>query len=222
MTNRTLYFRLLAFLLGPAVDVVKQFFEIYVLKPKYNSQLVIFLNALENKHELFHALVSNLPCCECKATSMKRQRNKGFERIKFNALFDDSGANPHEQKKGKTKKHCLCKFSAKVSIVLDNLDITLLYNLMQKCCPSQLNNNSFHTIKDIRNTLFHRGNLELKLDEFESIWKSLETATLEIAKDIGSISVKMFQRDIDDLKDSPYEKLKDMINNLQKVSLETS
>ncbi|CAC5416695.1 unnamed protein product [Mytilus coruscus] len=111
----------------------------------------------------------------------------------------------------KILQHCLCKFSAKGSVTVDELDITLFYDVVQHCCPSKMNFMWRKNIKDVRNFLAHIPNGQVNNTDFEDNWKTLTNATLGFAREIGNKCKKMFQENISEIKNSSIEVLKEKL-----------
>lgn len=134
MEDKLRFLQLMAFNGGPALDVVQHFFEFKVLSP--GSNLEQYLNNHQNKLILFHSHYPTRYCCSCKPTPLEAPL-KGLDKKQYNLLFvENSSVNTaHEIKTGqKTTQHCLCKVSAKQSIKVTDLDITLLNAIIQHCC----------------------------------------------------------------------------------------
>lgn len=98
-------------------------------------------------------------------------------------------------------QHCLCKYSASMSVKVYSLDISLVYAIVKTCCPSIHGNPlGIKDVKDIRNFLVHKGDCRLKKDEYDTRLAIVENATLDLAKVVSSKLCKMTQKQISDFK----------------------
>lgn len=113
----------------------------------------------------------------------------------------------------KITQHCLCKYSAKSSVAVDDLDITLFYDIIQHCCPSRMNLTWRKSTKDVRNFLAHVGNGQVKKADFEDNWKILKSATLSFASEIENKCQKLFLKEILQIENSSIEVLIEMVKN---------
>lgn len=212
MEEREMYLQLLAFATGPATEIVQHCFEVKVLCVQHKD-IETFLDDINNKHTLFHEYIPTIPCCKCSMLSLAAVHKRGcLNRGQFVQLYDDNGVSmPSHEKRFLTKgftQHCLCKVSAKSSVRVDSLDISLLYNIIQHCCTSKpLNPTWLKDIKDIRNFVSHVGDGQIVKFHFDNHWKTLEIATLGLAGEIGSTCEKTYKRAICQLKKSTVEEL---------------
>ncbi|CAG2213920.1 unnamed protein product [Mytilus edulis] len=124
-------------------------------------------------------------------------KQKGcLNRSQFDKLYINSGSPMpnHEIMKGsKFDQICLCKYSAKSSVTVNDLDITLFNDIVQHCCSSQINFAWRKSIKDVRNFLAHAGTGYVNKQDFDDNWKTLNTATLGFAGEIGKVCEKCFR-----------------------------
>lgn len=207
-----MYLQLIAFATGPATEIIQHCFEVKVLCVQHKN-IETFLDDNNNKHILFHEYIPTVPCCKCSTLALAAVNKRGcINRSQFVQLYDDTGVStPFHEKRFLTKgftQHCLCKVSAKSSVKVDSLDISLLYNIILHCCtPVPLNPSWLKDIKDIRNFVSHVGDGQIVKLEFDNHWKTLETATLGLAGEIGSTCGKTYKRAIDQLKKSTVEEL---------------
>ncbi|XP_071123551.1 reticulocyte-binding protein 2-like [Mytilus edulis] len=210
--ERQFFLQLLSFVTGPAIDVMQHYFEVKILT---NIEFEDFLNDPNNIHQLFHQCYPTTPCCKCMTASLASTRKRGCLHLQqFDKLYDNSGLPQpkHENMIGsKILQHCLCKFSAKGSVTVDELDITLFYDVVQHCCPSKMNFMWRKNIKDVRNFLAHIPNGQVNNTDFEDNWKTLTNATLGFAREIGNKCKKMFQEKISEIKISSIEVLKEKL-----------
>ncbi|XP_063400267.1 uncharacterized protein LOC134684886 [Mytilus trossulus] len=210
--ERQFFLQLLSFVTGPAIDVMQHYFEVKILT---NIEFEDFLNDPNNIHQLFHQCYPTTPCCKCMTASLASTRKRGCLHLQqFDKLYDNSGLPQpkHENKMGsKILQHCICKFSAKGSVTVDELDITLFYDVVQHCCPSKMNFMWRKNIKDVRNFLSHIPNGQVNNTDFDDNWKTLTNATLGFAREIGNKCKKMFQEKISEIKNSSIEVLKEKL-----------
>ncbi|XP_063400266.1 uncharacterized protein LOC134684885 [Mytilus trossulus] len=203
------YLQLWAFTTGPAIDAMHMYFEINVLN---KTKLETFLNNTNNKHVLFHQCFPEMPCCECNIHSIASKGKKGcLNKQQLKILFDDTNLPKpnHEKTAGtQTTQFCLCKYSAKCSINIDSLDITLFYAIVQHCCPTAMNFAWRKSVKDVRNFLAHVGNGQVTKSDFQNLWLSLELATYGFVEELGNKCLKMFKKDVSHIKSSSIESLK--------------
>lgn len=207
------YLQLWAFTTGPAIDVMQMYFECNIIhKIKFET----FLNNAHNKHVLFHQFVPDISCCECNINSLASAGKKGcLNKKQFDLLFDETSSPKlnHEKIQGtKVTQYCLCKFSAKISITVDCLDITLFNDMVRHCCPSKLNALWLKKVKDVRNFLAHVGNGQVVKSDFQTHWHSLEVVTLGFASEVGSKCIKLFTKDISQIKSHSIEYLGEILN----------
>ncbi|CAG2229900.1 unnamed protein product [Mytilus edulis] len=210
--ERQFFLQLLSFVTGPAIDVMQHYFEVKILT---NIEFEDFLNDPNNIHQLFHQCYPTTPCCKCMTASLASSRKRGCLHLQqFDKLYDNSGLPQpkHENMMGSTiLQHCLCKFSAKGSVTVDELDITLFYDVVQHCCPSKMNFMWRKNIKDVRNFLSHIPNGQVNNTDFEDNWRTLTNATLGFAREIGIKCKKMFEEKISEIKNSSIEVLKEKL-----------
>ncbi|VDI68986.1 Hypothetical predicted protein [Mytilus galloprovincialis] len=210
--ERQFFLQLLSFVTGPAIDVMQHYFEVKILT---NIEFEDFLNDPNNIHQLFHQCYPTTPCCKCMTASLASTRKRGCLHLQqFDKLYDNSGLPQpkHENMMGsKILQHCLCKFSAKGSVTVDELDITLFYDVVQHCCPSKMNFMWRKNIKDVRNFLSHIPNGQVNNTDFEDNWRTLTNATLGFAREIGNKCKKMFEEKISEIKNSSIEVLKEKL-----------
>ncbi|VDI64171.1 Hypothetical predicted protein [Mytilus galloprovincialis] len=213
------YLQLWTLTTGPAVKVMKHFFQVKILN---NSKFESFLNDQNNMHTLFHQCFPTIPCCKCVTVSLASSKKRGCLNFRqFDMLYDNSGKPQpnHENITGsKVNQYCLCKYSSKRSIKVSGLDITLFNNIIQHCCPSKMNFMWRQNVKDIRNFLAHAGHGKISRADFESHWKSLETATLGFAGEMGDVCEEMFQDEISRILNSSTDQLRDQLKELIKKS----
>lgn len=180
--ERQFFLQLLSFVTGPSIDVMQHYFEVKILT---NIEFEDFLNDPNNIHQLFHQCYPTTPCCKCMTASLASTRKRGCLHLQqFDKLYDNSGLPQpkHENMMGsKIFQHCLCKFSAKGTVTVDELDITLFYDVVQHCCPNKMNFMWRKNIKDVRNFLAHIPNGQVNNTDFEDNWKTLTNATLGFA-----------------------------------------
>ncbi|CAC5381104.1 unnamed protein product [Mytilus coruscus] len=213
--ERHFYLQLLKFTIGPAINAIKHFFEVKILN---NSSFEAFLNDQSNMHILFHQCFSR-PCCKCVRGSLASPTKRGcLNQIHFEMLYDYSDLQQpnHEHVSGKSdNKYCLCKYSAKCSVKVCVLDISMLDVIIQNCCPSKINQTNamwLQSIKDIRNQLVHVGEYRVKKAEYEDHWKTLKTATLGFAGEIGDVCEEMFQHEISRIQNVSIENLEEILD----------
>ncbi|CAC5422467.1 unnamed protein product [Mytilus coruscus] len=210
--ERKFFLQLWRFMTGPAIDVIQFYFEVKILN---NTTFETFLNDPNNIHQLFHQYLPTIPCCKCATPSLASARKRGCLILQqFDKLYDNSGLPQpnHENMTGsKILQHCLCKYSAKCSVTVDELDITLFYTIVQHCCPSKMNFMWRKNIKDVRNFLAHVANGQVKKADFEDNWKSLNNATLGFAGEISNKCKKMTQEVILEIDNSSIEGLKEKL-----------
>lgn len=207
------YLQLWAFTTGPALKVMKHFFEVKILN---TSNFEDFLKDRHNMHVLYHQYCPTIQCCECRTHSLASPRKIGcLIQKQFDMLYDNSHLpNPsHEYNMlgSKVKQYCLCKYSAKCSLTVSELDITLFYAIVQHLCASRMNSVWCKRIKEVRNCLAHNGDGKVIESDFENIWMKLKTATLGFAGELGSICEQMFQDEISRIKFFSTDELKKML-----------
>ncbi|VDI02828.1 Hypothetical predicted protein [Mytilus galloprovincialis] len=135
-------------------------------------------------------------------------------RSQFNVLYDDTGLpSPHHEQRtaSKVTRYCLCKYSAKCSVEVDQLDITLFCNIIKHVCPHKMNLALVESIKEVRNYVSHCGNYELSIQDFECRWKTLQNATLGLAGEISSTCTRMFKAEISRILNSSKDEMKEVL-----------
>lgn len=203
--------QLWTFATGPAMKVMKHFFEVKVLN---SSKFETFLNDRHNMHVLFHQYMPKIACCECGTCSLASSSKKGcLVQRQFDMLYDNSHLPEpsHENMLGSNVQYCLCKYSAKRSLTVSVLDITLFYSIVQHLCPSKMKFVWCKSIKDVRNWLAHIGDGMVNEADFEDRWNTLKTATLGLAAEMGSICEQLFEDEISRIQDSSSDQLKEML-----------
>ncbi|CAC5422470.1 unnamed protein product [Mytilus coruscus] len=170
--DRKCYLQLWTFTTGPAIDVMQLYFEVKILN---NTNFENFLNDQNNMHQLFHQCFPTTPGCKCSAISLASANKRGCLILKqFDKLYDNFCLPQprHEIFNGtKITHHCLCKYSTKCSVAVDDLDITLFYDIIQHCCPSKMN---FTWRKRIKDTLDVFNGLKPLQTEVEECKKRVE------------------------------------------------
>ncbi|VDI62710.1 nuclear receptor subfamily 1 group F member 4 [Mytilus galloprovincialis] len=213
MEERQWYIQLLAFSYGPAIEILHLFFENKLLQ---NSSFIQFLDDTRNKHILFHEFKPTVQCCECINLSLAAAHKRGhLFKSQFDLLYIDTCSSPpnHVQWRGKLiTQHCLCKYSAKTSVSIEDVDISLLYAIVNNCCslPSQLLS-WIKDLKEVRNILVHLGNGHIAETNYKIQWNTLQIACLGLAGIIGNSFVRVFLREIERLTDCSIDALKDIV-----------
>jgi hypothetical protein len=207
--EREHYTKLLTFTYGIALDVLHLYFEIKILD---KEEFFFFLDRC--KHVLFHALHPTVYCCECRNGSIPLSKKPPILYSKqFNLLFDIE-LSTLKCLHNKTVQNCLCKYSASRFVTVDSLDISLVYAIVKTCCPSIHGNPKWiKDVKDTRNILAHKSNCRLTKKECDTWLNTVEKATLDLAKVVGSIILKMTQKQISDFKKEvpSYNTVKDIL-----------
>ena len=207
--EREHYTKLLTFTHGIALDVLHLYFEMKILD---KEEFFFFIDRC--KHVLFHALHPTVYCCKCRNGSIPLSKKPPTLYSKqFNLLFDIE-LSTLKCLHNKTVRHCLCKYSASRSVTVDSLDISLVYAIVKTCCPSIHGNPKWiKDVKDTRNILAHKSNCRLTKKEYDTWLNTVEKATLDLAKVVGSIILKMIQKQISDFKKEvpSYNTVKDIL-----------
>lgn len=203
--KRKKFLQLWRLVTGPAINVMQTYFEVKILN---NTKFENFLNVPHNIHQLFHQCYPTTWCCQCSSSASALPENKGTLSLQqFEKLYINSGLPQpdHEYITEFEQQCCLCKYSAKSTVTVDELDITLFYNVVQQCCPSEMNYTRRKKIKDVRNFLAHYANGQVEKAVFEDKWKTLNDATLAFAAEISNRFKKMIQEDILEIKESSID-----------------
>ena len=190
------YTKLFTFTYGISSDVLRLYFEIKILD---KEEFFFFLDRC--KHVLFHALHPTRSCCECRNGSISLSKKPPtLYPEQFNLLFNIENSTL-QCLNNKTVQNCLCKYSASRSVTVNSLDISLIYAIVKTCCPSIHGNPQWiQDVKDTRNFLAHKSNCRLTKDEYDTCLNTVEKATLDLAKVVGSTILKMIQNQISDFK----------------------
>ena len=167
--DREHYTKLFRFTFGISLDVLHLYFEIKILD---KEEFFVFLGRC--KHIMFHALHPAESCCECRSGSTVLSNPPArLYPNQFNLLFKSE--NPtiwcHHKiaENNETNQHCLCNYSASRSVNVDNLDISLVYAIINVCCSSIHGNpQSIKDVKDTRNFLAHKSNCQLTKIEYNT------------------------------------------------------
>jgi hypothetical protein len=209
--EREHYTKLFTFTYGIALDVLHLYFEIKILD---KDEFFLFLDRF--KHVLFHALHPTKYCCECRNGSISlSKKTPTLYPVQFNLLFNIENITL-QCLHNKTVQNCLCKYSASRSVTVDSLDISLVYAMIKICCPSIHGNPQWiKDVKDTRNFLSHKSNCRLTKDEYDTWLNTVEKATLDLAKVVGTTFLKMTQKHISNFKkDVPsYNTVKDILES---------
>lgn len=187
LEKERLYERLQQFYDKIVMLVVHIYFEREFLK---NEDLDTFLQNQNHKHAIFHELFPKTKCCKCKgAARQSSERKICLGKHQFDKLYKSSGpvVLNHEKREGSIiKQHCLCPFVPRQHIEVIQLDILLIYAIINSCFGAVSppgNPELFLKIKDIRNDMAHLGRGDaLSLEDFNAKWDILEHTSLEIAK----------------------------------------
>lgn len=216
MEGKQRLLQILAFTTGPAIDVVRHYFEFKIIRQ--GTDFEDYLNDLQNKHKIFHERYPKIRCCECLRTSIAAPLKRGcLGYQQFSKLYDENGTVTagHEKKIGsRISQLCICAVSAQKSIKVTDIDLTLLHAIIQHCCHytiTQKIDKWMKVIKEVRDTISHRSEGQLEKNKFDQTWKKLEKATLQCAGDIGHTSVKIFQMTIDSITTCSVDDLKKRI-----------
>ncbi|VDI22999.1 Hypothetical predicted protein [Mytilus galloprovincialis] len=117
-------------------------------------------------------------------------------------------------------KECLCRIIAKQSNVVDCMDISLMYAIIQSCYIKHNiaihgNPRCIEAIKDTRNFLAHVPSPRISKSEFDTRWAETEQAILEIGSSLGQYFAKVNQKKIEAFKrnDVSIEGIKGIIEN---------
>ena len=178
-----------------SLRVLHLYFEFIILN---KEEFHVFLD--RHKPVLFRALNTTVSCnnCQTVSTSLPKQQPTLYP-YQFNSLFSIKNSRLHLH--NTTVRHCLCKYSASRSVTVDSLDISLVYAIVKTCCPSIHGNPKWiKDVKDTRNILAHKSNCRLTKKEYDTWLNTVEKATLDLAKVVGSIILKMTQKQISDFK----------------------
>lgn len=209
------YMKALAISLGPAADVLHLYFENKVIEGK---ELCDFLNDVSIKHILFHENIPTVPCCECLKVSIAAPKKRGnLGNTQFSLLYSDnrtSQPNHIIQHKGNIKQHCLCRYLAGTSLAVEDLDITIMCIIIDKCCPPK-KHSSVSDLKVIRDRLVHLGDRQLNESQFEQFKNELQGATRRLANLIGKSYAKTIKDQIENLC------TEDHIDELRKIVLKS-
>lgn len=211
------YLKLLSFVVGISTDVVHHYFEIRILD---TLTFETFLN--REKHVLFHEHIPTIKCCQCALLSLAAQHKRCFlTKSQFSLLFDSNGpVEPNHEKRsrsGTVLEYCLHSYSAVRNVSVDVMDITLVCEIVRKCCPSIPGNPSWlKAIRKTRNDLFHLSSGQLSTQEFEKEWKILATAVIQIAGVIGTSYQTTIRKQIAELKNDilALDVVKDIIKDI--------
>lgn len=221
MEGRKRHLQLYALSFGPSLEILHFYFEVKALQVSHNGDFTSFLNDTDKKHILFHEYISTVSCCECNRSFLAGPHKKScLNKKQFLSLFEEispSNTN-HEKRTGKDNskiiQYCLCKYTAKPSVEICALDITLISVILKQCFmpgsipgyPQWLND-----IKDIRNYVVHNGSGEIEETEFELKWSTLKTAILGYAGIIGGVMERKMKREINELKEKSNGDLQKVI-----------
>ena len=194
--EREHYIKLLTFTYGIALDVLHHYFEIRVLD---KVEFFFFLD--QCKHELFHALFPAVSCCKCRNGSIPfSKKPPTLYSMQFNLLFYIKKSTV-QCLHNKTVLHCLCQYTASRSVTVNDLDISLVYAIINTCCPSIHGNLQWiKDVKDTRNFLSHKSNCRLTKKEYDTGLNTVEKAILNLANIVSSTFWKMIQKQISDFK----------------------
>lgn len=214
------WYRLQAFISGPALDAVQIYFEKHVMTPDTNFQH--FLNDPQNKHTLFHERYPSTPCCVC-VPDFTPSSYGCLKKQQFSKLNNETGSVNiiHERKRyDKITQLCLCKVSAKQSVKVTDIDITLLNAIMTHCCSIHQFTKILRwmtDIKEMRNTLSHWGEGKLDEQQFDENWEKLKKATIVFAGDSGQTIENIIQRDIDRISKCTMIDREEFYRDLQNI-----
>lgn len=180
-TDRTNYFKLVAFIVNIAFHVIWKYISNNILG---SCSFESFLNSKKEKHKLVHVYETN-ECCECVSEKIKGERL--ISRKQFSLLYKSDDTKQIKSHKkyagGKVSQICTCNYSAVQNIDVKIVDITLANYIIQKCGKPDLGvNNWIEQIKDVRNEIFHLSDTQEITDEkFKRKWTKLEGSVLGIA-----------------------------------------
>lgn len=203
MEEKQMFYQLNELLKGPALKACHANFECKILMGK---KLQKFLDDRNNKHPLFHQHYPETPCCLCIGPlSLAETGKKGhLTHQQFQLLFDDSGtpvSNHELLSSNGVKQFCLCKISVKKTLLVSSLDITLINVIANHCkSPNTMNQRWLRGIREVRNYLCHANTNCINKTTFDNHWKTLETAAIGFASEVGETFEIMIREQINEKK----------------------
>ncbi|VDI42569.1 Hypothetical predicted protein [Mytilus galloprovincialis] len=217
------YMKLITFILGIGMEVLHTYFEQNILNAKEHMEFYMFLD--KNKHNLFHECYPKVECCNSSQDCLSTASQKGsLTKKQFMLLFEIGPLTKMDHYKtgnhNYITKDCLCRIIAKQSNVVDCMDISLMYAIIQSCYIKHNiaihgNPRCIEAIKDTRNFLAHVPSPRISKSEFDTRWAETEQAILEIGSSLGQYFAKVNQKKIEAFKrnDVSIEGIKGIIEN---------
>lgn len=211
------YIRLMMFSTDLSSDVVKAFVESSILS-NYNNDFVDLLES--HKHDLFHGWVQKVNCCECSEVAMGAKVTKKdslMNEAVFVKLYENHGSLHSDHRKrginGFITQHCLCRFSVRTDLKLEELDLNTLSIIIFDCVKLNKRNREF--IKTIRNLQWEMmSKVETKsvpIADFSRIWNKLKLA-------VNGLTVENFPRSYGRIVEKQINLIK--IAEVDKVNLD--
>lgn len=208
------YIRLLMLSTDLASDVVKTFVELKIL-PNYENDIVNLLES--HKHDLFHAWGPNVNCCMCSDVARGSIKSKNVSTINeaiFSKLYENHGLKSSSHIKrganGIIVQHCLCRFSARTDLRVEDLDLNTLAIVLFICV--QLDQNNRQSIMSIQNLQQEVINLGVSKscpeESFKKLWENLNGAitNLTVQNFPGSVR-RMTEKQIQLIKIADVDKV---------------
>lgn len=161
---------------------------------------------VERKHDILHlTLDRHKRCCSnnCSVQILtKTLLHKGLLEL----MFEDVKGNCFK----KFINCCSCKFVPKFDLDISTWDITLTSCLLLEVIgfddPGQ--KQAIKNLRDLRNSkeLLHRGNAEMKDEEYDKIWENLSNNIKEIAEKCEPYFYFSICKEIEELNTKPLTK----------------
>lgn len=174
-----------------STSVARNFADCKVIGlPEYGGSFIKFLDL--RKHELYHKWQAKLPCCHC-ANNFK-QISKDMDKWRFDLLYQIISDRQIVCMKGKCPvkrngclmQYCICNIIPRQTISLNEMDISALSLILKDCKITKSQQECIQNLNRQRCRLCHAYSTScLSNEEYDDIWKNLENATLELAKDVN-------------------------------------
>ncbi|XP_052089738.1 uncharacterized protein LOC127726384 isoform X6 [Mytilus californianus] len=192
-------------------------------KSKGLGSLQDFINSKPVIHILFHLRHKNIQCCVDSANCV----NHGplpLNYSQWDLLYIETPTPGFH--------HCFCKYSAKATITLDDLDITLTSLILMNCC--NLSPNELSLISDLRqfknNYLSHNTKGAITQAEYTTLFGDLTTYVLQLDPSKQDDFIRIQNRSLDDSLCNKYvvflleihQKLEEIDTRIQNIGATTA
>lgn len=183
------------------------FFEEEFLKSSLSGGLLLhdFLNT--HKHDIFHLLQLNTPCCLCLANPeymiMAVNEKDRLNRTQWETMFQAPVLPCDQHRKNHPNGYTMnpCSVTASIGIHFSDFDSRTRMTILSKFCIMMKNTDQ---LVNARNTVFaHAIKAELSDNDFCKLWNEIENSIIYISNITNTVDSRTFG--IQELKESSLD-----------------